>query len=157
VTTRQTQKRIHHRWLIFVKPTILTGILTLTACTHHHTASLFPDGEDWLGWSEFEREEYVSAYVEGMSEGFRNGCETALEATLPPAEGQRFLDANARCAEHAPLQGRDLGLLIPPITLFFQKYPEHRKQRNLGVSIILLKLDQGKTVEDIHAEFSPRH
>lgn len=155
MTTQEYQNRIQRRCLSFVKATFLTAIVALVACAHQHSATLFPDGEDWLRWSESEREQYVSAYVEGMSEGFRNGCSTALEAALPPADGQRYLDANARCADHAPFSGRNLDAFIPSITLFFQKYPEHRKQRNLGVSVILRKLDERKTIEEIHTEFSP--
>ena len=128
----------------------------LTACTRHQSATLFPNGDDWLRWNEFEKEQYVSAYVEGINEGFRDGCEAALEATLPPADGQKLLDANARCTEHAPFSGRDLNAFVPSVTLFFQRYPEHRQQRNLGVSEVLRRLDAGKTVEQIHVEFSPR-
>jgi hypothetical protein len=138
------------------KATFLTGVLMLVACTRHQAATLFPNGDDWLRWNEFEKEQYVSAYVEGISEGFRNGCEAAVEVMLPQADGQKFLDSNAQCIEHAPFSGRDLNVFVPSVTLFFQRYPEHRHQRNLGVSEVLRRLDAGKTVEQIHVEFSPR-
>ena len=97
MTTRQYRKRIELGRLSFVKATILMGILTLTSCAPQHfvmmshQAVLHPTGEIWLQWSEFERGQYVAAYAEGMNEGFRHGCETALEATMPPEKGERFL------------------------------------------------------------------
>jgi len=157
VRRQESQNRIQCRCLSFARASVLTAFATLVACTHQHSAALFPNGDDWLRWSESEREQYVSAYVEGMSEGFREGCDTALEATQPPADGQRLLEANARCADHAPFSGRNLDLFIPLVTSFFQKYPEHRKQRNLGVSRVLRSLDEGRTVEQIHVESSPQH
>jgi len=155
VTMQGCRKGIQNRCFSFTTATVMAALLTLAACANQHYASLFPNGDDWLKWSESQREQYVSAYAEGMNEGFRNGCDTALEATLPDAEGQRFLDANARCVGQAPFTGRNLNLLIPNVTSFFQRYPEQRKQRNLGVRVILRKLDEGRTVEEIHAEFLP--
>jgi len=149
-------QRVERRTFKIFKTTSLMAVLMLVACTRQQSATLFPNGDDWLRWNEFAKEQYVSAYVEGINEGFRHGCETALEATLPPANGQKLRDANAHCAEHAPFSGRDLNVIIPSITLFFQRYPEHRNQRNLGVSTVLRRLDAGKTVEQIHVEFSPR-
>jgi hypothetical protein len=161
MTTRQYRKRIELGRLSFVKATILMGILTLTSCAPQHfvmmshQAVLHPTGEIWLQWSEFERGQYVAAYAEGMNEGFRHGCETALEATMPPEKGERFLEANARCGGHAPFSGQNLSLFVSPITSFFQKYPEHQKQLNASVDRILQKLNEGRTIEELHAEFSP--
>jgi hypothetical protein len=148
------QKAKKHRWPSVASSAGLAIIVSITACNQRH-ATLFPDGKQWLGWSTFEREQYVGAYVEGVGEGFRNGCETALEASLPPGDGQRFVEANSRCASHAPFAGRNLDPFITSVTLFFQKYPEQTEQRNLGVSVVLRRLDEGKTIDEIHAEFSP--
>ena len=49
------QNNIQCRWLSVASSAALAIIVAVTACTHQHHATLFPDGKKWLGWSAFER------------------------------------------------------------------------------------------------------
>jgi hypothetical protein len=126
---------------------ILIAFAGLTGCAHQYSAALFPNGDDWLKWDRFAREQYVSAFVMGFTEGFSRGCEKAVSSLTPPENGQAFLDANARCVGEAPFLGRDLDTFIPSVTAFFQNYPEERR---VSVSRVLFELDKGRSIEKIH-------
>jgi hypothetical protein len=130
-------------------------LLALGACKAHRSTSMFPSGEEWLHWNESAREQYIRAYVEGNMEGFAAGCEQADSLMISPANGVEFVDANNRCVAHMPFtEGRNVMKLIPSVTAFFDRYTEHRE---LGVSQVLRELDAGRTVEEVHEDFSSKH
>lgn len=140
--------------VLIMRVAIAGALFALSACKPNRTEDMFPNGEEWLQWNTSTREQYVRAYMEGFTQGFVTGCEKADTLAISSTNGSGFIEANQHCVDNMPFTGaRDQMKLIPSVTTFFERYSE---QRELRVSHVLRRLEGGRTVEQVHEDFSPK-
>ncbi len=106
-----------------------------------------------MQWDSRTRSTYLTAYILGLHYGYVSGCNAGY-ASYRPKDGSistEDTDYYARCENRFPISSRDPTEFREAITEFYANYPRLRSKH---ISDILLELYAGRTIKQIHDEFS---
>jgi hypothetical protein len=111
-----------------------------------------PDGEQWLAWQAPNREEFVSAYLDGYFFGAEDAC-NVFDDLEPTISLKHYVHCRAKAPRYSVKSDSagypDLNKYTDVITRF---YTEHPEERTIPYARLMPYLtdEQHKTADDLY-------
>jgi hypothetical protein len=154
---------IDNRLFYYVTTPLLCFLLACSA-KHRPTNEAYR-GDQWLAWSEVERNDWVDGYVTGYGLGAQNTCKSAddlFESSKPDQDASHYSPSSlpsARCRANIDGYSKgiakgnqtvDNGAYTTVITKFYEKYPKYKNVPFIYLMSILND-SKYKTADDLYS------
>ena len=122
---------------------------------NHFAGASRHNGKQWLAWSSYNRDDFVSAYIDGYNSGVHDGC-AVTDRLLDLKPGRTYehdkdeiVLPSGVCWKGAPHYSTDVMVRTGTITEFYMAYPEYQ---DIPFEYLMQYLtdEQNKTSDDLY-------
>jgi hypothetical protein len=113
------------------------------------------NGKQWLAWNSYERDDFVSAYIDGYESGVHESC-AVTDRLLDLKPGRTYEHAKDEivlpsgvCSKGSPHYSLDIMAHTGTLTRFYMAHPEHQ---NIPFEYLMQYLtdEQNKPSDDLY-------